>query len=114
MSEVERSTHRDKIVSLLGFISGIKDKIEYSYNLQKKEKITEKNMTDSYNTAALISIIICIYMMFFYDIIVEYEAAEFTSSYYIGVGKFVLSLTQLAFSLMYTYYWYKLKIWYKP
>lgn len=27
MSEVERSTHRDKIVSLLGFVSGIKDKI---------------------------------------------------------------------------------------
>jgi hypothetical protein len=40
MSEVERSTHRDKIVTLLAFTSGIKDKIEYSYNLQKKEKIT--------------------------------------------------------------------------
>ena len=36
MSEVERSTHRDKIVSILGFVNGIKDKIEYSYNLQKK------------------------------------------------------------------------------
>lgn len=75
MSEVERSTHRDKIVSLLGFVNGIKEKIEYSYNLQKKEKITEKNMTDSYTIAAGFSVVICLYMMVFYDIVVEYEAA---------------------------------------
>ena len=54
------------------------------------------------------------YMMFFYDIIVEYEAAEFTSKSYVGVVKFGISLVQLGFSLMYAYYWYKLKIWYKP
>lgn len=71
-------------------------------------------MNESYNIAAFISIVICLYMMLFYDIIVEYEAAEFTSNFYIGLGKFALSLTQLAFSLIYTYYWYKLKIWYKP
>ncbi len=71
-------------------------------------------MTDSYNIAAFISIIICLYMMVFYDIIVEYEAAEFTSNSYIGFGKFGLSLVQLGFSLMYAYYWYKLRIWYKP
>jgi hypothetical protein len=114
MSEVERSTHRDKIVSILGFVNGIKDKIEYSYNLQKKEKITEKNMTDSYTLAATFSVIICMYMMFFYDIIVEYEQAEFTSKSYVGIVKFMLSLIQLGFSFMYAYYWYKLKIWYKP
>lgn len=114
MAEVERSTHRDKIVSLLGFVSGIKEKIEYSYNLQKKEKITEKNMTDSYTLAATFSVIICMYMMFFYDIIVEYEEAEFTSSSYVGLVKFAISLVQLGFSFMYAYYWYKLKIWYKP
>ena len=71
-------------------------------------------MKDSYNLSAFLSIVICMYMMVFYDIIVEYEEAEFTSSYYIGLGKFALSLTQLAFGLIYTYYWYKLKIWYKP
>ena len=54
------------------------------------------------------------YMMFFYDIIVEYEQAEFTSSGYVGLVKFAISLVQLGFSLMYAYYWYKLKIWYKP
>ncbi len=70
MAQVERSTHRDKIVSLLGFVNGVKDKIEYSYNLEKKEKITEKNMNDSYNLAAFLSIIICLYMMVFYDIVV--------------------------------------------
>jgi hypothetical protein len=71
-------------------------------------------MTQSYNIAAFLSIVICMYMMFFYDIIVEYEAAEFTSDSYIGVFKFGLALVQLCFSLMYTYYWYKLRIWYKP
>lgn len=71
-------------------------------------------MNDSYKIAALLSIIICLYMMVFYNIIIEYEAAEFISSLHIGLGKLALSLTQLAFSLMYAYYWYKLKIWYKP
>lgn len=32
-------------------------------------------MNDSYNIAAFMSILICLYMMIFYDIIVEYEAA---------------------------------------
>jgi hypothetical protein len=36
MGAVERSSHRDKIVSLLGYTSGIKDKIESSYALEKK------------------------------------------------------------------------------
>jgi hypothetical protein len=53
-------------------------------------------------------------MMLFYDIVVEYEAAEFTSNLTIGLGKLFLSLLQLGSSLMYTYYWYKLRIWYKP
>lgn len=71
-------------------------------------------MMDSYNIAAFFSVFICVYMMFFYDIVVEYEAAEFTSDSYIGLIKFGISLVQLGFSLMYMYYWYKLRIWYKP
>ena len=71
-------------------------------------------MTNAYNLAATFSVIICMYMMFFYDIIVEYEAAEFTSNSYIRLIKFSFSLVQLGFSLLYAYYWYKLKIWYKP
>ena len=71
-------------------------------------------MTDSYTLAASFSVIVCMYMMFFYDIVVEYEAAEFTSNSYVGLVKFGISLVQLGFSLMYTYYWYKLRIWYKP
>jgi hypothetical protein len=71
-------------------------------------------MNESYKIASIISILICLYMMIFYDIIVEYEVAEFTSNYYVGLGKFALSLLQLSFSLIYTFYWYKLKIWYKP
>lgn len=33
MGSVERSSHRDKIVSLLGYVGGIGDKIEKSYTL---------------------------------------------------------------------------------
>lgn len=71
-------------------------------------------MNDSYNIAAGISILICVYMMLYYDVIVEYGKAEFTSDSIIGSGKLVLSILQLCFSLVYAYYWYKLKIWYKP
>ena len=35
MGSVERATHRDKIVSLLGFSDAIKNKIESSYTLLK-------------------------------------------------------------------------------
>ncbi len=40
MEKVQRTTHRDKIVSLLGYTSSIKTKIESSYSLLKVEKIT--------------------------------------------------------------------------
>lgn len=33
MGEVSRSSHRDKIISLLSYTDGVKQKIEYSYNL---------------------------------------------------------------------------------
>mgnify|MGYP000221092185 CR=1 FL=1 len=33
MLEVNRESHRDKIVSLLAYSDGIKEKMEYSYNL---------------------------------------------------------------------------------
>ena len=33
MKNVTRDSHRDKIVSLLSYTDGVKQKIEYSYNL---------------------------------------------------------------------------------
>lgn len=36
MNKVERSTHRDKIVYLLGYTEDIKSCINYSYRLQKE------------------------------------------------------------------------------
>jgi hypothetical protein len=70
MSVVERGSHRDKIVSLLGYTNGIKDKIEKSYTLEKTEHITEKNMNNSFILSAIMSIVLCIYMMQFYDVII--------------------------------------------
>jgi hypothetical protein len=73
MVEVARSSHRDKIVTLLSYTEGVKQKIEYSYNLQKQKKITEKNMNDSFKFASYLSIIICIFITYFYNIIIEYQ-----------------------------------------
>lgn len=35
MSVVKRDTHRDKIVSLIGYTTSIQQSLEYSYKLQK-------------------------------------------------------------------------------
>ena len=41
MHEVNRSSHRDKIVTMLSYTDGVKNKIEYSYQLKKNKGITE-------------------------------------------------------------------------
>jgi len=60
------------------------------------------------------SVVLIVYMMRFYDVIIEYGEAEFTSGRLIGLGRFFLSLVQLSMSCVYAYYWYKLRIWEKP
>ena len=52
--------------------------------------------------------------MFFYDVIVEYGEAEFTSTRLIRLTRLVLSLIQLSMAIVYAYYWYILKNWEKP
>jgi hypothetical protein len=114
MSKVSRDTHRDKIVTLLSYEKGIEQKMEYSYNLQKIERVSEKNMNNSFWWASTISIILCLYMAVFYDIIIEYGQAEYTANLPIGLVRFVLSCVQMIFSLLYFYYWHKLNIWFEP
>ena len=73
MNQVQRSTHRDKIVSLQGYSSAIKNKIESSYTLEKEEFITEKHMNDAFRISAFMSIVICVFMMMYYDVIINYR-----------------------------------------
>lgn len=75
MAAVERGSHRDKIVSLLSYSKAVKEKINYSFDLQKIEKISEANMKNSFTWASNFSILICIYLGFFYHIIIEYGSA---------------------------------------
>lgn len=75
MVKVTRDSHRDKIVSLLAYTDGVKNKIEYSYNLQKKKNITEDNMNDSFKVASSLSVIICFFILFFYQVSIEYQEA---------------------------------------
>lgn len=114
MTSVSRSTHRDKIVSLLGYTSAIKSKIESSYTLLKTEKISEKQMNDAFTISAVMSIVLCVYMMAFYNVIINYGDADFDSSRVIGLGRFALSLVQLSMTLVYAYYWLRFKIWQHP
>ena len=71
-------------------------------------------MNNSFFLSAVMSIILCVYMMNFYDIIIEFGEAEFTSGRLIGLGRFFLSLIQLSMTCVYAYYWFKLRIWEKP
>jgi hypothetical protein len=114
MEKVQRTTHRDKIVSLLGYTSSIKTKIESSYSLLKVEKITEQHMNDAFRISALMSVLICLYMMVYYDIIINYSEADFSANRLIGLGRIVLCLIQLSMSIVYAYYWLRFKIWEKP
>lgn len=113
MKDVARSTHRDKIVSLLCFTTDIKQIMEESYQFEKCEKMVEKNMQESYKYAAILSVILCLYITFFYDVYIEYGGAEFTSSYPIIIVRFLISLVHLWYSYHYFQYWKKLRVWYK-
>ena len=76
--------------------------------------ITEENLKNSYYYASVMSVILCIFMMFFYDVIVEYGEADFTSTRLIRLTRLVLSLIQLSMAIVYAYYWYILNNWEKP
>lgn len=114
MDSVSRTTHRDKIVSLLGYTSAIKTKIESSYSLLKIEKIAESHMNDAFKISAIMSIVICAYMITFYDVLINYGEADFSSPRLIGLGRFALSLIQLSMSLVYAFYWLRFRIWEQP
>lgn len=114
MVEVTRDSHRDKIVSLLSFTDGVKNKIQYSYNLKKKKNINESNMDDSFKVASILSVIICLYITVFYKISIEYQQAEYYTNFTYSAGLFLLSFIQLVFSILYVFYWFQLRLWYNP
>ena len=66
MGQVNRASHRDKIVSLLSYTEGVKEKMEATYNLKKFKRITEMNMNDVQRTSAYLSIILCLFISYFY------------------------------------------------
>ena len=72
MLQVPRDSHRDKIVALLGYNDGLKEKMEYSYELQLKKGLTESKMEESIQIASNLSIIICLFIGYFYQINVQY------------------------------------------
>ncbi len=54
MTSFSRSTHIDKIVSLLlDYVNAIKSKIESSYTFLKAEKISEKQMNNTFTISAV-------------------------------------------------------------
>ena len=71
-------------------------------------------MTDSFRVAAILSVIICIYITVFYQVNIEYQNAEYYSKFTVATGRFVLSFIQLVFSILYFFYWFQLKLWFNP
>ena len=71
-------------------------------------------MIKYYKYASHMSLFICLYMMLYYDVYVEYGTAEFTSSWAHFIIRLSLSGIQTYFSLRYARTWYTLKIWCKP
>lgn len=71
-------------------------------------------MVNSYYAASFFSCVICVFLICFYGVIIEYGDADFTSTKVYKIIAFVLSLMQLSMSICYAYFWMKLKIWYKP
>ena len=88
--------------------------MEYTYKLRKTEGIVEKNMSDSYKYAAFMSIMVCIFLMLYYNVIIEFGEADFSANRIYRSIRLILSLIQLSLSLVYAYNWYILKIWYSP
>lgn len=82
--------------------------------MDKSEGINELNMRNYYKNAASMSVVICVYMLLFYGVIIEYGNVEFTSNRIYRSIAFVLSLIQLSMSICYFYYWNKLKAWHEP
>ena len=114
MKEVKRETRREKVVSLLGYVQGVNEKCTELYQYEKCENIKEEDMIKNYKNASHMSLLICLYMMLYYDVYVEYGTADFTSSWPHLIVRFSLSAIQAYFSLNYARIWYKLKIWSKP
>lgn len=71
-------------------------------------------MTDAFKISGVMSIVICIYMMLYYNVIINYGEADFEAPRIIGLGRFALSLVQLSMTLVYAYYWLTFKIWESP
>ena len=91
---------------MLAYSDGIREKMEYSYNLEKKKNITESNMEDSLSVASKLSIGICIFILYFYQINVQYFQAEYYTSFTIGAVRFFFSFIQLIFTILFIFYWY--------
>jgi hypothetical protein len=68
-------------------------------------------MNDAFRISAIMSIVLCVYMIMFYDVIINYGDADFSANRIIGLGRMALSLIQLSMSLVYGYYWLMFKIW---
>lgn len=71
-------------------------------------------MNDAFRISGFMSVLICIYMMFYYDIIINYGEADFSSNRIISLGRIALCLIQLSMSIVYAYYWLRFKIWESP
>ena len=63
-------------------------------------------MEDSLNVASKLSIFICIFIVYFYQINVQYFEAEYYTNFTVGAVRFIFSFIQLVFTILFIFYWY--------
>jgi len=63
-------------------------------------------MEDAVSIASNLSIIICFFIAYFYQINVQYFQAEYYTTVTIGSIRFVLSFIQLIFTILFIFYWF--------
>lgn len=68
-------------------------------------------MEDSLSVASKLSILICLFIVYFYQINVQYFKAEYYTSFTIGAVRFAFSFMQLIFTVLFIFYWYELRLW---
>lgn len=71
-------------------------------------------MNDAFKISAVMSIVLCVFMMMFYNVIINYGQADFQASRVTGLIRFALSLIQLSMTFVYAFYWLKFKNWQHP
>lgn len=110
MYEVDRSTQRDKIIGLLGYLGEVSREMDHVYMLQKNYSITNEKVVSFKRSANIVSVLINLFMVVFYSAVVEHHILEYFTSPFYTLIIVLLSILQISFTASFAYLWGVTKI----